>query len=103
VVAVSDADHTDPPTPSPGTDATGGPDPLPHPTEYDALHGYEDVPNWALAAIALGLTVLTGSMLLLALASIAAMYCWLALGDERSGVRRRSASRPPPGSPGRSG
>jgi hypothetical protein len=100
---VSDADHADPPVPGRDGGSTGGTGPPPDPAEFDALPGFEVVPTWALAAIVLGLTVLTGSMLLLALASIAVMYCCLARGDDRDRTRLRSTSRRSPGSPGRPG
>ncbi len=99
---MSDADHTDPPVPGRNSGAAAGRGPLPDPTEFDALPGYEVVPTWALAAIALGLAVLTGSTLLLALVSIAAMYCWFARSDDRDGAQRRSTHRSPPESLGRS-
>jgi hypothetical protein len=86
VVVVSNADHTDPVVPGRRRGAAGGTGPLPEPTQFDTLPGDEIVPTWALAAIVLGLAVLTGSMVVLALASIAVMYCWLALSDDRGGI-----------------
>lgn len=65
-------------------------------TEFDPLPDDDIVPMWTLGAIVLGLTALTGSLLVIAIVSIAATYVVLARADVRDGVRRPSPTRRPP-------
>lgn len=62
-------------------------------TEFDPLPDDDIVPMWTLWAIVLGLTALTGSLLVLAIVSIAVVHVVLARADAHDGVRRTSPTR----------